>query len=128
MIQRRYIPTSQSWRLAERAGPSLALTGLGRLGWPTKISRLRPLPRVMWPVHINWSKHMNAQFGKPLKSVALLTNDRKVRGEAVISEKRLESRGSYVIASDLRQNHDLKIDLLPGWSVEKIASALSKPK
>ena len=34
---------------------------------------------------------MNAQFRKALKSVAFLTDDRKVRGEAVISEKGLNA-------------------------------------
>ena len=46
-------------------------------------------------VHINWSKHMNARFGKPLKSVVFTTVNRKVRGEAVISEKGLEGSGVY---------------------------------
>ena len=79
-------------------------------------------------VLINWAKHMNAHFGKPLKSVAFLTNDRKVRGEAVISEQGLEGSGIYEIARDLRQKQNLKIDLLPDWSVEKIAHAFNKPK
>ena len=52
---------------------------------------------------------MNAQFGKPLKSVALLANDRKVRSEAVTSEKGLEGNRIYEITRDLRQNHDLKL-------------------
>ena len=50
MLPRPYIPTSQSWRLVERSGPSLALIGLERLGSPTKISHLRPLPRAIWPL------------------------------------------------------------------------------
>ena len=63
---------------------------------------------------------MNAQFGKPLKSVALLANDRKVRSKAVTSEKGLEGDRIYEITRDLRQNHDLKIDLLPDYSFEKL--------
>lgn len=71
---------------------------------------------------------MNTQLGKPLKSVVFITDNRKVSGEAVISEEGLQGRGIYEITRDLRQNHDLKIDLLPDLSVEKIAHALNKPK
>ena len=71
---------------------------------------------------------MSAQFGKPPKSVVFIIVNRKVRGEAVISEKGLEGCGVYEVTRDLRQNHDLKIDLLPNWSVKKIAHALNKPK
>jgi len=55
-------------------------------------------------VDINWSKHTNVQFGKPRRSVACLTDDHKVRGEAVISKKGLEGSGIYEITRDLRQN------------------------
>ena len=71
---------------------------------------------------------MSAQFGKPLKSVTFLTHARRVRGEAVISAKGLEGSGIYEITRDLRQNTDLKIDLLPDWSLNKITTALNKPK
>ena len=121
--------------------PDVTILALGGASWPKlgsdgawtswfagKNIPLAPFTSCNVAINVNWSNHMNKQFGKPLKAVAFLTCARKVRGEAVISKKGLEGSGIYEIARDLRQNRDLKIDLLPDWSVEKIASALSKPK
>ena len=121
--------------------PDVTILALGGASWPKlgsdgawtswfadKNIPLPPFTPCNVGVHINWSKHMNAQFGKPFKSVAFFNDDRKVRGEAVISEKGLEGCGIYEITRDLRQNHDLKIDLLPDYSVEKISHSPSKPK
>ena len=121
--------------------PDVTILALGGASWPKlgsdgawtswfadKNIPLAPFTPCNVAVHINWSKHMNARFGKPPKSVVFTTVNRKLRGGAVISEKGLEGSGVYEATRDLRQNYDLKIDLLPDWSVEKIAHALNKPK
>ena len=121
--------------------PDVTILALGGASWPKlgsdgawtswfagKNIPITPFTPCNVAIDVNWSPHMITQFGKPLKAVAFLTSNRKVRGEAVISEKGLEGGGIYEITRDLRQNQDLKIDLLPDWSVEKIANALSKPK
>ena len=121
--------------------PDVTILALGGASWPRLGSDgawtawfagqkipLAPFTPCNVAVRIDWSSHMSAQFGKPLKSVTFLTHARRVRGEAVISAKGLEGSGIYEISRDLRQNKYLKIDLLPDWSLNKITTALNKPK
>ena len=44
----------------------------------------------------------------------------------MISEKGLEGSDVYEINRDLRQNQDLKIDLLPDWSLKKLLMSSAK--
>jgi uncharacterized flavoprotein (TIGR03862 family) len=77
---------------------------------------------------VGWSAHMQPHFGAALKSVAFLTPKGAVRGEAIISRAGLEGSGIYSLSRDVRQGAELKIDLLPDWSLEKVTRALSQPR
>ena len=46
----------------------------------------------------------------------------------MISAQGLEGGGIYAISRALREGAALKIDLMPDWSVSKIAAALSRPR
>jgi len=79
-------------------------------------------------LNVDWSAHMQPHFGAALKSVAFLTPKGAVRGEAIISRAGLEGSGIYSLSRDVRQGAELKIDLLPDWSLEKVTRALSQPR
>ncbi|XXK31588.1 TIGR03862 family flavoprotein [Rhodobacteraceae bacterium nBUS_24] len=79
-------------------------------------------------LNIDWSAHMQPHFSAALKSVAFLTPKGAVRGEAIISHAGLEGSGIYSLSRDVRQGAELKIDLLPDWSLEKVTRALSQPR
>jgi len=77
---------------------------------------------------VNWSNHMTPHWGKPVKPVALYAGGEVSRGELVISATGLEGGGIYQISKSLREGAPLHVDLLPDWSVEKVATALARPR
>ncbi|XXK35062.1 TIGR03862 family flavoprotein [Rhodobacteraceae bacterium nBUS_22] len=79
-------------------------------------------------LNVDWSAHMQPHFGAALKSVAFLTPKGAVRGEAIISRAGLEGSGIYSLSRNVRRGAEIKIDLLPDWSLEKAAQALSQPR
>lgn len=77
---------------------------------------------------VDWSEFMAPLFGQPLKAVALMAGDHRVRGEAVISARGLEGGGVYAICRYLRDGTDLHVDLKPDLTVKKLAARLAKPR
>lgn len=77
---------------------------------------------------VRWSPHMTKHFGIPVKGVGLIAGDHVGRGEFVISENGIEGGGVYEISSAIRDGAELKIDLLPDLSVDKIRSRLAEPR
>jgi uncharacterized flavoprotein (TIGR03862 family) len=98
---------------------------------------------------VRWSDQMAAQFGRPVKGVALKAIDpssstsctprnadprgvREVldeqRGEIMISARGLEGGGLYGLYRALRGGAHLALDLLPGLSAEDIRQRLSRMK
>lgn len=77
---------------------------------------------------VDWSQHMARHFGQPVKGTALIAGGRRVRGEYVISERGLEGGGIYAISRAVREGAELAIDLMPDWTLEKIAAALTRPR
>lgn len=75
-----------------------------------------------------WSAHMGAYFGVPLKAVTFRSGPYRSRGEGIISEKGLEGGGLYSVSRGIREGHGLYIDLRPDWALERIQSALEKPR
>ena len=116
----------------------LALGGASwaRLGsdgaWASILSQkgvsLAPFLPANAALNVNWSPHMQPHFGAALKSIAFLTPKGAVRGEAIISRAGLEGSGIYSLSRDVRSGAEIKIDLLPDWSLEKVAQALSQPR
>lgn len=77
---------------------------------------------------VNWTNHMTAHFGKPLKSVALHAGDQISRGEVVISAQGIEGGGIYMVSRAMREGADLTLDLMPDWTIDRIRNALARPR
>ncbi|MEX0349315.1 MAG: TIGR03862 family flavoprotein [Paracoccaceae bacterium] len=77
---------------------------------------------------VEWSPHMDAHLGEPLKGVAWQAGDTTSRGEAVLSAQGLEGGGIYSVCKSVRQGAELTVDLLAGLSEEAIHKRLSTPR
>lgn len=77
---------------------------------------------------VEWSDHMAAQFGAPLKGIALQAGSLTSRGEAVISKRGLEGGGIYSICAAVRDGAPLTLDLLPDLSVSEVTRRLSRTR
>ncbi len=75
---------------------------------------------------VDWSDHMAAHFGQPLKNIVLKAGEELVRAECVISERGLEGGGIYAVSRALREGAGLRIDLLPDLSVEDIRARIGR--
>ncbi|MEY8803349.1 TIGR03862 family flavoprotein [Leisingera sp. XS_AS12] len=116
----------------------LALGGASwaRLGsdgaWAAKLAQqevgLAPFKPANAGVLVPWSAHMAAQFGQPLKGIALRAGNLSSRGEAVISQRGLEGGGVYSVCAAVREGAALHVDLLPDFTEAEVARRLSRPK
>ena len=87
---------------------------------------------------VDWSPHMAAHFGHPVKGVVLKATRvspqgfpevvAESRGEFVISAKGLEGGGIYSIYTYLRDAYTLALDLLPDLNQDEITRRLAKMK
>lgn len=77
---------------------------------------------------VQWSDHMAAHFGQPLKGIALQAGGMSSRGEAVISQRGLEGGGVYSVSSAVREGAPLHLDLLPDLSEAEVIRRLSRPR
>lgn len=75
---------------------------------------------------VNWSDHMRAHFGQPVKAVVLKAGDKRVRAEFVLSETGVEGGGIYAVSRELREGAKLYLDLLPDLSEDQISDRLKK--
>lgn len=76
---------------------------------------------------VDWSNHMTAHFGKPIKNIALMAGTQRVRGEAILSQKGIEGGGVYLVSAAVRDGAQLRLDLLPDLPASEIAARLAKP-
>lgn len=75
---------------------------------------------------VDWSAHMAAQFGQPVKGVGLRSGTGDwLRGEFVISARGVEGGGIYAVSAYLRDGGALVVDLLPDLTLEGVAARLS---
>ena len=77
---------------------------------------------------VSWSLKMSKYFGEPIKSIKLDAGHQSSRGEIMISKEGIEGGGIYPLSSALRKGLELKLDLLPDWSLEKITRLLTLPR
>lgn len=76
-------------------------------------------------IAVDWSDHMTAHFGAPLKGVRLMAGPYHSQGEATISGKGLEGGGIYAVSRGVRDGHKLIFDLMPDQPVDQIARKLT---
>ena len=77
---------------------------------------------------VSWSLKMSKYFGEPIKSIKLDAGHQSSRGEIMISKEGIEGGGIYPLSSALKKDLELKLDLLPDWSIEKISRLLTLPR
>ena len=77
---------------------------------------------------VSWSLKMSKYFGEPIKSIKLDAGHQSSRGEIMISKEGIEGGGIYPLSSALKKDLELKLDLLPYWSIEKISRLLTLPR
>jgi uncharacterized flavoprotein (TIGR03862 family) len=77
---------------------------------------------------VDWSPHMQAQLGQPIKGVRWQAGSSSSRGEAVISERGLEGGGIYSVSAAVRDGEDLHLDLLPDLTEAEVAKRLARPR
>lgn len=75
---------------------------------------------------VDWSPHMAAHFGSPVKGVALHAGGLVSRGEFVVSERGIEGGGIYEVSAAMRDGAPLTLDLLPGMSKDEVADKLAR--
>ncbi len=91
----------------------------------------RPFEASNVGVRIQWSAHMSAQFGQPLKRLHVSCGEAEARGEAVITAHGLEGGAIYALSRPLRAAlaagapATLDIDLRPDVDADKLEARLA---
>lgn len=130
--------TPEGRRMIEAQAAVLALGGASwaRLGsdaaWVPLLAEagaeIAPFKASNAGVLMDWSGHMSAQFGQPVKGVAWRAGELTSRGEAVISVRGLEGGGIYSVSAAVREGAALHVDLLPDMAAEEAARRLGRPR
>jgi uncharacterized flavoprotein (TIGR03862 family) len=125
--------------------PRATLLALGGASWPRLGSdaswvpllegrgiTISPLRPSNMGFTVPWSKHFTSRHaGSPLKRIALSAGDRRVRGEAMITEEGIEGGAIYALSATirgevLRAGHStVTIDLRPDLSGDVLSERLS---
>ena len=128
--------------------PNITLLALGGLSWPKlgsdgswikilekddiKISKIQPTNCGFF---VKWSNVFKNRFaGYPLKSIELSFNNKKTKGEFIITKDGIEGGIIYSLSSILRDNINkmgpikITVDLKPDFSIKKIRQLLLKPR
>ena len=79
-------------------------------------------------LRVDWSEHMEAHFGTPVKGMSLTAGDVVSRGEWVVTSRGLEGGGVYEVTRAVREGAALTVDLLPDLTEEEIAHKLTRPR
>lgn len=126
----------------------ITLLALGGLSWPKlgsdgswikilekdniKISKIQPTNCGFF---VKWSNVFKNRFaGYPLKSIELSFNNKKNKGEFIITKDGIEGGIIYSLSSILRDNINkmgpikITVDLKPDFSIKKIRQLLLKPR
>jgi uncharacterized flavoprotein (TIGR03862 family) len=73
---------------------------------------------------VNWSSHMAAHFGAPIKAVALHAGGQVERAEFNISQAGIEGGGIYLVSKAMRDGEPLTVDLFPDMSMDALRQKL----
>lgn len=118
--------------------PSVTVQALGGASWARLGSdgqwarylgdAVAPFAPANMGFKVDWSDHMTRHLGSPVKSVALRAGDQQSRGEFVVSARGIEGGGVYMMSRTMREGATLFVDLLPDWSLDRVRTALNKPR
>ena len=124
-----------------RLSPDVTVLALGGASWArlgadgawAQVFREAGIPLVSFrPANVglavDWSSHMAAFAGHPLKSCVFHAEGDAVRGEAVVVETGLEGSAIYHLSPRLREGAGLTIDLAPDLGAGVLAERLARPR
>ncbi len=130
--------TSEGINLVQPAATVLALGGASwaRLGsdgaWVNHLTKRGVEVDAFLPanagVRVQWSKHMLAVLGQPLKNVLFKSGPYRSRGEAILSARGLEGGGIYSVSRGVRDGYPLEVDILPDMAMQPVIDRLSRPR
>lgn len=116
-----------------RPGVSVVACGgasWARLGsdgaWAEWLGPITPFAPANAALQVQWSAHMAAHFGAPIKSVCWRAGDSLSRGEAILSARGLEGGGLYPLSPALRAGAPLWVDLVPDLPLAALHARLPK--
>ncbi|ASJ70800.1 FAD-dependent monooxygenase [Granulosicoccus antarcticus] len=125
----------------EHITPKVAVLALGGASWSRLGSdgqwadllaasgvALDPFSPANCGLKADWSSHMQAHFGAPVKNIQLQAGKYQTRGDFVISSKGLEGSGIYSMSKPIREGSDLLLDLFPDLSLEQLQKKLQQPR
>jgi len=104
--------------------PRLGSTGQ----WPDALGPVAPFRPANMGLNVDWSGHMAAHLGQPLKGIALRAGDLHSRGEVTIAAHGLEGGGIYEVSRAVRDGAPLFFDLKPDWPLVRLRAALAQPR
>ena len=96
--------------------------------WVEQFGPITPFQPANCAFAMDWSNHMTKLFGTPIKNITLRAGDMISRGEIIVSRNGIEGGGIYSVSRALRTGVPLTIDLRPDWTVDRVETALSKPR
>ena len=96
--------------------------------WVEQFGPITPFQPANCAFAMDWSNHMTKFFGTPIKNITLSAGDMISRGEIIVSRNGIEGGGIYSVSRTLRTGVPLAIDLRPDWTVDRVETALSKPR
>ena len=96
--------------------------------WAEQFGPITPFQPANCAFAMDWSDHMTKFFGTPIKNITLRAGDMISRGEIIVSRNGIEGGGIYSVSRTLRTGVPLTVDLKPDWTVERVVTALSKPR
>ena len=96
--------------------------------WVEQFGPITPFQPANCAFAMDWSNHMTKFFGTPIKNITLRAGDMISRGEIIVSCNGIEGGGIYSVSRTLRTGVPLTVDLRPDWTVDRVETALSKPR
>lgn len=121
--------------------PGVTVLALGGASWPRlgsdaawvpwlaeKGVQVAPFQPANVGFRVDWSSHMARHFGQPVKGVALVAGNQRVRGEFVLSARGIEGGGVYALSAAVRDGAMLHLDLLPDRTLSEVIARLARPR
>lgn len=121
--------------------PAATILALGGASWPrlgsdaawvpwlaAKGVEIAPFRPANMGFTVEWSPHMAAHFGAPVKGVALAAGGRISRGEFVLTARGIEGGGVYALSGLVRDGAALNLDLAPDRSLAEVIGRLARPR
>ena len=114
--------------------PTVAVLACGGASWPRLgsdgawsgwLGPVAPFAPANAGLRLDWSPHMKAHLGAPVKGVALRAGGSSSRGEWVVTRDGIEGGGVYTVSRAVREGAPLTLDLAPDLTADEVARRLA---